>query len=43
MRKLVNTVVFLGVVLAGLLLPAAANAASMVEYASAATAIEYGL
>jgi hypothetical protein len=42
MRRLTTTLVFLGLMLAALLLPAAANAASMVEYASAATAIEYG-
>jgi hypothetical protein len=42
MRRLTTTLVFLGLMLAALLLPAAANAASMVEYASAVTAIEYG-
>jgi hypothetical protein len=43
MRRLATGMVFLGLMLVTLLLPAAANAASMVEYAGAATAIEYGL
>jgi hypothetical protein len=43
MRRLVTSLAFVGMMLAALLFPAAANAASMVEYATAATAIEYGL
>ena len=43
MRRLTATLAFVGALLAALLLPATANAASMVEYATAATAIEYGL
>ena len=43
MRRLVTALTFLGLMLGALLLPATASAASMVEYATAATAIEYGL
>jgi hypothetical protein len=43
MRRLTTTLAFVGALLAVVLLPAAASAASMVEYATAATAIEYGL
>lgn len=43
MRRLVTALTFTGLMLAALLLPATASAASMVEYATAATAIEYGL
>jgi hypothetical protein len=43
MRRLVTALAFIGLMLAALLLPATASAASMVEYATAATAIEYGL
>jgi hypothetical protein len=43
MRRLVSALAFLGLMLGALLLPATASAASMVEYALSATAIEYGL
>jgi len=43
MRRLTATLAFVAALLAVVLLPATANAASMVEYATAATAIEYGL
>jgi hypothetical protein len=43
MRRLTATLAFVAALLAAVLLPATANAASMVEYATAATAIEYGL
>lgn len=43
MRRLTTALAFVIALFAALVLPATASAASMVEYATAATAIEYGL
>lgn len=43
MRRIVTALTFVGLMLAALLLPATANAATAIEYGLAASAVEYAL